>query len=33
MLRNYLKGTAGEQLNTIWAYAAYDMKKWLKLKQ
>ena len=33
MLKNYLKGTAGDQTNTLLAAAAYNMKKWMRLKQ
>jgi transposase, IS5 family len=33
MLRNYLKGTAGDQINTLLAAAAYNMKKWMRLKR
>jgi hypothetical protein len=33
MLRNYLSGTAGDQTNTLLAVAAYNMKKWMRLKQ
>ena len=33
MLRNYLKGTAGDQINTLLAAAAYNMKKWMRLKK
>jgi IS5 family transposase len=33
MLRNYLKGTAGDQTNTLLAAAVYNMKKWMRLKQ
>jgi len=33
MLRNYLSGTAGDQTNTLLAAAAYNMKKWMRLKQ
>ena len=32
-LRNYLSGTAGDQINTLLAAAAYNMKKWMRLKQ
>ena len=33
MLRNYLSGTAGDQINTLLAAAAYNMKKWMRLKR
>jgi transposase, IS5 family len=33
MIRNYLSGTAGDQTNTLLAAAAYNMKKWMRLKQ
>jgi len=33
MLRNYLSGTAGDQINTILAAAAYNMRKWMRLKR
>jgi len=33
MLRNYLKGTAGDQINTLLAAAAYNMNKWMRLKR
>jgi IS5 family transposase len=33
MLRNYLSGSAGDQINTLLAAAAYNMKKWMRLKQ
>jgi len=33
MIRNYLSGTAGDQANTLLAAAAYNMKKWMRLKQ
>jgi len=33
MIRNYLKGTAGDKTNTLLAAAAYNMKKWMRLKQ
>ena len=33
MLRNYLKGTAGDQINTLLAASAYNMMKWMRLKQ
>jgi IS5 family transposase len=32
MLRNYLSGSAGDQTNTLLAAAAYNMKKWMRLK-
>lgn len=33
MIRNYLSGTAGDQINTLLAAAAYNMKKWMRLKR
>jgi transposase, IS5 family len=33
MLRNYLSGTAGDQINTLLAAAAYNMKKWMRLEK
>jgi IS5 family transposase len=33
MLRNYLSGTAGDQVNTLLAATAYNMKKWMRLKR
>jgi transposase, IS5 family len=33
MLRNYLKGVAGDQINTLLAAAAYNMMKWMRLKR
>ena len=33
MLRNYLKGTAGDQINTLLAASAYNMRKWMRLKR
>ncbi len=33
MLRNYLSGTAGDQINTLLVAAAHNMKKWMKLKK
>jgi len=33
MRRNYLKGTAGDKTNTLLAAAAYNMMKWMRLKQ
>jgi IS5 family transposase len=33
MIRNYLSGTAGNQTNTLLAAAAYNIKKWMILKQ
>ena len=33
MLRNYLSGSAGDQINTLLAAAAYNMKKWMRLKR
>jgi IS5 family transposase len=33
MIRNYLSGTTGDQTNTLLAAAAYNMKKWMRIKQ
>jgi IS5 family transposase len=33
MLRNYLSGTAEDQTKTLLAAAAYNMKKWMRLKK
>jgi hypothetical protein len=33
MRRNYLKGVSGGKINTILAAAAYNMMKWMRLKQ
>jgi len=33
MLRNYLKGTEGDQINTLMAATAYNMMKWMRLKR
>jgi len=33
MIRNYLKGTAGDQINTLLAASAYNMMKWMRLKR
>ncbi len=33
MLRNYLSGSAGDQINTLLSAAAYNMKKWMRLKR
>lgn len=33
MLRNYLSGNAGDQINTLLAAAAYNMRKWMRLKR
>jgi len=33
MLRNYLKGTAGDQINTLLAASAYNMMKWMRIKR
>ena len=33
MIRNDLSGTAGDQINTLLAAAAYNMKKWMRLKR
>jgi transposase, IS5 family len=33
MLRNYLSGSAGDKINTLLAAAAYNMRKWMRLKR
>ncbi|MCU0462414.1 MAG: hypothetical protein MUF36_10445 [Bacteroidales bacterium] len=33
MIRNYLRGTAGDQINTLLAATAYNMKKWMRLEK
>jgi len=33
LLRNYLKGTVGDQINTLLAAAAYNMRKWMRIKR
>jgi transposase, IS5 family len=33
MLRNYLKGTLGDKINTLLAASAYNMKKWMAMKR
>ena len=33
MLRNYLKGTIGDQINTLLAASAYNMMKWMRIKR
>ncbi len=33
MIRNYLSGTAGDQINTLLAAAVYNMQKWMRLKK
>jgi IS5 family transposase len=33
MIRNYLSGTAGNQINTLLAAAAYNMKKWMRIEK
>jgi hypothetical protein len=33
MRRNYLKGVSGDKINTVLAAAAYNMMKWMRLKQ
>ena len=33
MLRNYLKGTQGDHINTLLAAAAYNMMKWMRMKR
>ena len=33
LLRNYLKGTAGDKINTLLAASAYNMRKWMRLKR
>lgn len=33
MIRNYLSGTVGDQINTLLAATAYNMRKWMRLKR
>ena len=33
MLRNYLSGSAGDQINTLLAASVYNMRKWMRLKK
>jgi len=33
MLRNYLKGSAGDAINTLLAASAYNMIKWMRIKR
>ena len=33
MLRNYLSGSAGDQINTLLAATLYNMRKWMRLKK
>jgi len=33
MMRKYLSGSAGDQINTLLATAAYNIKKWMRLKR
>ena len=33
MLRNYLKGTAVDKINTLLAASAYNMMKWMRMKR
>ena len=33
MLRNYLKGSAEDKINTLLAASAYNMMKWMRLKR
>ncbi|TRZ52559.1 hypothetical protein D4S03_03205 [bacterium] len=33
MLRNYLKGTNVDKINTLLAASAYNMKKWMRMKR
>jgi transposase, IS5 family len=33
MLRNYLKGTAGDAINTLLAASAYNMMKWMRMNR
>ena len=33
MLRNYLKGTNGDKINTLLAASAYNMRKWMRMKK
>ena len=30
---NYLSGTTGDQINTLLAATAYNMRKWMRLKR
>ena len=33
LLRNYLKGTAGDKINTLLAASAYNMMKWMRMRR
>jgi IS5 family transposase len=33
LLRNYLSGTGGDQINTLITAATYDMRKWMRIKR
>jgi transposase, IS5 family len=33
LMRNYLKGTAGDGINTLLAASAYNMMKWMRMKR
>jgi len=33
MLRNYLKGTNGDKINTLLVASAYNRKKWMRMKR
>jgi len=33
MLKNYLKGTAGDTINTLLAASAYNMMKWMRMRR
>ena len=33
MLRNYLKGTNDDKINTLLAASAYNMRKWMRMKK
>ena len=33
ILRNYLKGTAGDKINTLLAASAYNIMKWMRMKR
>jgi len=33
LLRNYLKGTVGNQINPLFIAAAYNFRKWMKVKR
>ncbi|HUU39549.1 MAG TPA: hypothetical protein VMW42_01270, partial [Desulfatiglandales bacterium] len=33
MIRNYLSGSVGDKINTLLAATAYNMRKWMRLKE